>query len=110
MSQSPIKIGVLFSQSGPMEATENAHLQGVLLACEEINQRGGVDGRLLDPIVLNPAGDDRRYGELATELLLKHQVNFIFGACLSSSRKTILPIIERFNGVLFYPSVYEGFE
>lgn len=110
MADGKLKVGVLFSQSGPMAVTENAHLQGVLLACEEINKKGGVDGQLLDPIIMNPAGDDRRFAEMATELLLKHRVNSIFGCCLSSSRKAVLPVIERFNGVLFYPSVYEGFE
>lgn len=108
--QKKIKIGVLFSQSGLMAIPESAHLRGVLLACEEINSRGGINGQLLDPIILDPAGDDRRYVEMATELLLKHRVNVIFGCCLSSSRKAVLPIIERFNGILFYPSVYEGFE
>lgn len=110
MEQEKLKLGVLFSQSGPMAVTEHAHLQGVLLACEEINEAGGVGGRHLDPIILDPKGDDRRYAELAAELLLKHQANCIIGCCLSSSRKAVLPVIERFNGVLFYPSVYEGFE
>lgn len=110
MDNDAIKIGVLFSQTGPMAVSENAHIQGILLACEEINASGGVDGSPLEPIVLNPDGDDRKYSEMATELLLKHKVNTIFGCCLSSSRKAVLPIVERFNGVLFYPSVYEGFE
>ncbi len=110
MGTQKIKIGVLFSQTGPMAVTEKAHLQGVLLACEEINARGGIDGCLLDPIVMDPAGEDRRYAQIATELLLRHRVNVIFGCCLSSSRKVVVPVIERFNGILFYPSVYEGFE
>lgn len=110
METEAIKIGVLFSQTGTMAVTENAHIQGILLACEEINENGGVDGSPLEPIVLNPGGDDRQYSEMATELLLKHKVNTIFGCCLSTSRKAVLPIVERFNGVLFYPSVYEGFE
>jgi branched-chain amino acid transport system substrate-binding protein len=93
-----------------MAVSENAHLQGVLLACDEVNNEGGISGRPLDPILLDPEGDDRRYAEMATELLLTHRVNFIFGCCLSSSRQAVLPIVERFNGVLFYPSVYEGFE
>lgn len=105
-----IKIGVLFSQSGPMAIPEKAHLRGVLLACEEINEKGGVAGKRLEPIILDPAGDDLLYAKMATELLVKHRVNVIFGCCLSSSRKAVLPIIERFNGILFYPSVYEGFE
>ena len=110
MGSEPIKIGVLFSQTGPMAVTENAHLQGTLLACEEINSAGGINGRELDPIILNPEGDNQCYAEMAAELLLKHRVNTIFGCCLSTSRKAVLPVIERYNGVLFYPSVYEGFE
>lgn len=110
MSEAKIKIGVLFSQSGPMSVTENAHFQGTLLAVEMINANGGIDGKLIDPIIKNPEGDDQRYAEMATELLLKDRVNFIFGCCLSSSRKAVLPVVERLNGILFYPSVYEGFE
>lgn len=110
MSRDGLKVGVLFSQSGPMAVTENAHTKGILLACEEINKAGGILGRMLEPIIVDPAGSDEQYAALATELLLKHRVNVIFGACLSTSRKAILPIIERFNGLLFYPSVYEGFE
>ena len=104
-----IKIGVLFSQSGPMAISESSHLRGVLLACEEINENSGGVIKL-EPIILDPAGDDLLYAKMATELLVKHRVNVIFGCCLSSSRKAVLPIIERFNGILFYPSVYEGFE
>lgn len=105
-----IKIGVLFSQTGSMAVTENAHLQGIILACEEINNNGGIKGGEIEPIIMNPKGDDRLYAEMATELLLKHKVSTIFGCCLSSSRKAVVPIVERFNGILFYPSVYEGFE
>lgn len=110
MIENGLKIGVLFSQSGPMAVTENAHLRGVLLACEEINADGGVLGRKLDPIILDPAGSDTDFARLAAELLVRHRVNVIFGACLSTSRKAVLPVVERFNGILFYPSVYEGFE
>ena len=110
MGTEPIRIGVLFSQSGTMAVTESAHLQGVLLACEELNLSGGINGSEIEPIILNPDGSNQRYAEMATELLLKHRVSTIFGCCLSSSRKAVLPVIERYNGVLFYPSVYEGFE
>ncbi|MFT7527953.1 MAG: ABC-type branched-subunit amino acid transport system substrate-binding protein [Arenicella sp.] len=110
MDNESIKIGVLFSQTGGMAVTENAHIQGILLACEEINHSGGIDGRNLEPIIFNPEGDDRQYAKMATELLLKHGVSTIFGCCLSTSRKAVVPIVERFNGILFYPSVYEGFE
>ncbi|MEP3275181.1 MAG: transporter substrate-binding protein, partial [Stappiaceae bacterium] len=105
-----VKVGVLFSQTGKMAVTENAHIQGVLLACEEVNDAGGIRGRQIEPILLNPDGDDQKYAEMATELLVVHEVKAIFGSCLSTSRKAVLPLIERFDGVLFYPSVYEGFE
>lgn len=105
-----VKVGVLFSQTGSMAVTETAHINGVLLACEEINARGGIRGRLLEPILMNPDGDDRKYAEMATDLLVNYGVKTIFGCCLSTSRKAVLPLIERFDGVLFYPSVYEGFE
>jgi ABC-type branched-subunit amino acid transport system substrate-binding protein len=110
MTMETIKVGVLFSQSGTMAVSENAHLQGILLACDEINAAGGAGGRMIEPIILDPAGSDQRYAQLATELLLKHGVDAIFGCCLSTSRKAVLPVVERFNGILFYPSVYEGFE
>ncbi|MFK7855913.1 MAG: transporter substrate-binding domain-containing protein [Granulosicoccus sp.] len=110
MSDKSIKIGVLFSQSGPMAVTECAHLQGIMLACEEINSSGGINGTPIDPIILDPKGNDAKYAQYATELILKHRVNSIFGCCLSSSRKAVVPIVERYNGILFYPSVYEGFE
>jgi ABC-type branched-subunit amino acid transport system substrate-binding protein len=110
MSMETVKVGVLFSQSGAMAVSENAHLQGILLACEEINSTGGAGGRMIEPVILDPAGSDQRYAQLATELLLQHRVDAIFGCCLSTSRKAVLPVIERFNGILFYPSVYEGFE
>src|SRR6056297_4298643 len=110
MAESKIKVGVLFSQSGPMAVTEQALLRGTLLAIEEINAAGGIEGRQIDPVILDPAGNDQRYAQLATELLLSEGANVIFGCCLSDSRKRVLPIVERFNGLLFYPSVYEGFE
>lgn len=110
MEKAAIKLGVLFSQTGPMAVTENAHIQGVLLACEEINRLGGIDGLPLELVVANPEGDDRRYDELATDLLLRQRVSAIIGCCLSTSRKMVVPIVERYNGVLLYPSVYEGFE
>lgn len=110
MESDSIRIGVLFSQNGKMAVTETAHINGVLLACDEINTAGGVLGKPLEPIMMNPGGDDRKYAEMATDLILNYGVKTIFGCCLSTSRKAVLPIIERFDGLLFYPSVYEGFE
>ncbi|WP_200873192.1 transporter substrate-binding domain-containing protein [Vibrio nigripulchritudo] len=105
-----VKVGVLFSQSGPMSMTEHAHIEGILLACAEINAQANERALQFEPVILDPQGDDKRYAQLATELMLEHKVSAIFGCCLSSSRKAVLPIIDRFNGILLYPSVYEGFE
>lgn len=110
MKDNSIKVGVLFSQTGKMAVTETAHINGVLLACEEINASGGIHGLPIEPILMNPDGDDRAYAEMATDLLVNYGVKTIFGCCLSTSRKAVLPLIERFDGILFYPSVYEGFE
>jgi len=110
MPETAIKVGVLFSQTGKMAVTETAHINGVLLACEEINASGGIRGIPIEPILMNPDGDDRAYAEMATDLLVNYGVKTIFGCCLSTSRKAVLPLIERFDGILFYPSVYEGFE
>ena len=110
MANDTVRVGVLFSQTGKMEVTETAHINGVLLACEEINNSGGILGAPIEPVLMNPDGDDRKYAEMATDLLVNHGVKTIFGCCLSTSRKAVLPLIERFDGVLFYPSVYEGFE
>ena len=107
---SRISIGVLFSQSGPMAVTEKAHLKGILMAVDEVNENGGVDGLPLRPIVEDPKSDPAIYRELAKKLLTQDQVSVIFGCCASASRKALLPIVERHGALLFYPSFYEGFE
>lgn len=105
-----IPIGVLFSQSGPMSVTEMAHLKWTLMAIEEINKNGGIDGMLLQPIIDDPKSDPATSRKLASKLLTQDQVSVIFGCCSSSIRKAVLPIIERHGALLFYPSFYEGFE
>ena len=109
-SQSQISIGVLFSQSGPMAVTEKAHLKGILMAVDEINENGGVGGLPLNPIVEDPKSDPITYRDLAKKLLTHHQVSVLFGCCASASRKALLPVVERHGALLFYPSFYEGFE
>lgn len=110
MQSDPIKVGVLFSQTGKMAVTETAHIEGVLLACDQINALDGINGQPIEPVLMNPAGDDRAFAEMATDLLVNYGIKTIFGCCLSTSRKAVVPLVERFDGVLFYPSVYEGFE
>lgn len=105
-----IRIGVLFSQEGVMAGTEQAMLEGVMLAVAEINEGGGVEGRPLSPVVVNPGAEPQAYRELGDLLLVEEKVGVIFGCCTSASRKAILPVVERHGGLLWYPSLYEGFE
>lgn len=104
------RVGILFSRSGVTAVTESEHFFGTVLAIEEINAAGGVLGRPLDPVALDPQGDLSAYRRLASQLLSREDVNVIFGCSTSSSRKAVLPEIERKNGLLWYCSLYEGFE
>ncbi|WP_051061949.1 transporter substrate-binding domain-containing protein [Paraburkholderia kururiensis] len=103
-------MGVLYSRTGITAATESEHFFGTALAIEEINATGGIDGRLLDPVVYDPKSDADEYRRLATRMLQEDDVNVIFGCSTSSSRKAVLPVIERNNALLWYCSIYEGFE
>jgi branched-chain amino acid transport system substrate-binding protein len=93
-----------------MEVPERQHLEGALLAIDEINESGGVLGRPLEALHYDPESDLGRYRELADRLLTEDAVTVIFGCCTSSSRKVVLPSVERRNGLLWYPTLYEGFE
>ncbi|MCW5258267.1 amino acid ABC transporter substrate-binding protein [Verminephrobacter aporrectodeae subsp. tuberculatae] len=104
------RIGVLFSRAGITQATETEHFYGTVLAIEEINAAGGVAGRPLDPVVHDPKGDANEYRKLAQHLLREDDVSVIFGCSTSSSRKAVLPVIERNNALLWYSSIHEGFE
>lgn len=103
-------VGMLFSQTGVTAIIEQSQLNGALLAIDEVNEAGGAVGRLIEPIILDPRSDPVRYRELAEELMGGEQTNVIFGCYMSSSRKEVLPVVERYNGLLFYPTLYEGFE
>ncbi len=104
------RIGILFSRSGPTGVTESAHFFGTALAIEEINAAGGVLDKPLLPVAYDPKGDSDEYRRLASKLLMDDEVNVIFGCSRSSSRKAVLPVIERHNALLWYCSFYEGFE
>lgn len=104
------RIGVLYSRSGATSVTESEHFFGTVLAIEEINAQGGVLGRQLSPVAYDPKGDPDEYRRMATKMLLDDDINVIFGCSRSSSRKAVLPVIERTNGLLWYCSIYEGFE
>ena len=106
----PWRVGILFSQTGTTAIIEESQLKGTLLAIDEINTSGGINGRELVPIVYDPQSDDQRFALLAEKLLIEDGVTTIFGCYRSSSRKAVLPIVERRNGLLWYPTLYEGFE
>jgi ABC-type branched-subunit amino acid transport system substrate-binding protein len=109
-TSAPWRVGVLFSSSGFMAVIEETQLRGTLLAIEEINSAGGINGRELVPVVYDPASEAAAFGRYAKRLMTEDQVTTIFGCYTSSSRKAVLPVVERLNGLLWYPTLYEGFE
>lgn len=109
-TSAPWRIGVLFSRTGFMSVIEETQLQGTLLGIEEINSAGGVNGRELVPVVYDPGSDSVACGHFAKRLMIEDDVSTIFGCYTSSSRKAVLPVVERLNGLLWYPTLYEGFE
>jgi branched-chain amino acid transport system substrate-binding protein len=110
IGQDPWRVGVLFSQTGVTAVIEETQLRGTLLAIEEINAAGGVNGSELVPIIYDPGSEPRNFARCADQLLTADGVSTIFGCYTSSSRKAVLPIVERRNGLLWYPTLYEGFE
>ncbi|MGP9803675.1 urea ABC transporter substrate-binding protein [Paracoccus sp. NSM] len=106
----PIKIGVLHSLSGTMAISETTLKDTVLMMVEQQNAKGGVLGRPLEAVVVDPASDWPLFAEKARELLTVSEVDVMFGCWTSVSRKAVLPVIEELNGLLFYPVQYEGEE
>ena len=106
----PWRVGVLFSTTGAMAVIEQTQLRGTLQAIGEVNARGGVLGREVLPVCCDPGSDTRAYARGAARLILEEDVGAIFGCYTSSSRKAVLPVVERLNSLLFYPTLYEGFE
>lgn len=109
-NSSPIKVGVLFSETGVTAAIETSLLLGTLLAIEELNEAGGIDGREILPVRYDPCSDATEYRLLAERLVSEDDVKVIFGCYMSSTRKAVIPVVERWNCILFYPTLYEGFE
>jgi urea transport system substrate-binding protein len=106
----PIKIGVLHSLSGTMAISETALRDTVLMMVEAQNAKGGLLGRRLEAVVVDPASNWPLFAEKARELLQVHKVDVTFGCWTSVSRKSVLPVFEELNGMLFYPVQYEGEE
>lgn len=93
-----------------MSVVEETQLRGTLLAIEEINANGGINGRELVAIRYDPCSEASAYGNYAKRLMIEDGVISIFGCYTSASRKAVLPVVERLNGLLWYPTPYEGFE
>lgn len=104
------RVGVLFSRTGPTAAAEAALLNGTLLAVEQVNGRGGVRGRPILPVAMDPMSDEQAHQRLARKMTEEEGISVIFGGYTSAGRKAIIPCIEKTNSLLFYPTFYEGFE
>ncbi|MCI7479294.1 urea ABC transporter substrate-binding protein [[Pasteurella] aerogenes] len=109
-AEDTIKVGVLHSLSGSMAISESALKDTVLMLIDEQNQKGGVLGKKLEPVVVDPASNWPLFAEKARELLAKDKVAVTFGGWTSVSRKSVLPVYEELNGILFYPVQWEGQE
>lgn len=105
-----VKVGVLHSLSGTMAISETSLKDVLLFTFDEINKKGGVMGKMIEPVVVDPASNWPLFAEKARQLLDKDKVNVVFGCWTSVSRKSVLPVFEQLNGLLFYPVQYEGEE
>lgn len=105
-----IKVGVLHSLSGTMAISETTLKDAMLMLIEEQNKKGGLLGKKLEPVVVDPASDWPLFAEKARELISASKVDAVFGCWTSVSRKSVLPVFKELNSVLFYPVQYEGEE
>lgn len=106
----PIKVGVLHAQTGVMAVSEKPVIDAILMGIEEINRTGGVLGRQLEAVVVDTQSSDARAVILSKQLIEQDQVQAVFGCWTSSCRKSVKPIFEHHNHLLFYPVQYEGLE
>lgn len=109
-AEDTIKIGVLHSLSGTMAISETTLKDTVQMLVDEQNKKGGVLGKKIEAVVVDPASNWPLFAEKARELISKDKVSAIFGCWTSVSRKSVLPVVEELNGILFYPVQYEGEE
>lgn len=109
-AEDTIKIGVLHSLSGTMAISETTLKDTVQMLVDEQNKKGGVLGKKIETVVVDPASNWPLFAEKARELISKDKVSAIFGCWTSVSRKSVLPVVEELNGILFYPVQYEGEE
>jgi urea transport system substrate-binding protein len=106
----PIRIGILHSLTGMMATSETSAVDATLLAIEELNERGGVGGRRVEPFVADGQSDERVFAREAERLITTHGVRTLFGCWTSASRKTVREVVEGHDCLLFYPVQFEGME
>ena len=109
-AEGTIKVGILHSLSGTMAISETTLKDTMLMLIDDLNKKGGLLGKRVEPVVVDPASNWPLFAEKARELLQKHKVDVVFGNWTSVSRKSVLPVFEELNGLLFYPVQYEGEE
>src|SRR3984957_9306392 len=110
MAEDTIKVGVLHSLSGTMAISETTLKDTVLMMIDEQNKKGGLLGKKLEAVVVDPASDWPLFAEKARELISKDKVAVVFGCWTSVSRKSVLPVFKELDSILFYPVQYEGEE
>jgi urea transport system substrate-binding protein len=108
--KSPIKVGILHSLSGTMAISETALKNTAVMTLEAFNAKGGILGRQLEPVIVDPASNWPLFAEKARQLITQDKVSAVFGCWTSVSRKSVLPVFEELNNLLFYPVQYEGEE
>jgi len=109
-AEDTIKIGVLHSLSGTMAISETTLKDTILMMVDELNANGGLLDKTVEAVVVDPASNWPLFAEKARELIEKNEVAVVFGCWTSVSRKSVLPVFEELNGLLFYPVQYEGEE
>src|SRR4030088_3305101 len=109
-TQGTIKIGVLPSLSGTMAISETTLKDTILMMVDDINRKGGLLGKKVEAVVVDPASNWPLFAEKARDLIAKEKVAAVFGCWTSVSRKSVLPVFEELNGLLYYPVQYEGEE
>jgi urea ABC transporter urea binding protein len=108
--QKPLRVGILHSLTGPMAWTESPVVDATLLAIEEINAHGGILNRAIQPVVIDGESDEAAFARQAEKLIIQEEACTIFGCWTSASRKSVLPILEKQDHLLIYPTQYEGME
>lgn len=106
----PIRVGVLFSSAGITSSVERSQSLGTFFAIREVNDAGGINGRELVPVHYDPGCMPHNYRLLAQKMVQEDGLNVIFGCYMSSTRKAVMPVVEKWQRLLLYPTPYEGFE